>query len=103
MMTTHDKLKSLVLMMNEAKTGKVEIYPADLNLFEELIEDLEDKLKLKADMIEKDLYCFFLTADEVKSLHSLMMTRPLGHMDSVRKMIEEAYDEISYFEKVGDV
>ena len=103
MMTTQDKLKSLVIMMNEAKAGKVEIYPSDLNLFEELIEDLEDKLKSEADMIEEDLYCFFFTSDEVKSLHSLMMTRPLGHLDSVRKMIEEAYDEISHFEKVGEV
>lgn len=103
MMTTQDKLKSLVLMMNEAKTGKVEIYPADLNLFEELIEDLEDKLKSEADANKEDLYFFFFTADEVKSLHSLMMTRPLGHMDSVRKQIEEAYDAISHFEKVGEV
>ena len=102
-MTTHDKLKSLVLMMNEAKAGKVEIYPADLNLFEELIGDLEDNLKLEADANKEDLYFFFFTSDEVKSIHSLMMTRPLGHMDSVRKQIEEAYDTISHFEKVGDV
>ena len=103
MMTTHDKLKSLVLMMKEAKTGKVEIYPADLNLFEELIEDLEDRLKSEADANKEDLYFLFFTADEVKSLHSLMMTRPLGHMDSVRKQLEEAYDSISHFEKVGEV
>lgn len=103
MTTTTDKLKSLILMLNEAKTGKIEVYPADLALFEGLIEDLEERIRLESEASEEDLWFVYLTSDEVKSVHSLLMTRPLGHMDNLRKQVERAYDTIQSFDDVETV
>ncbi|TCI26658.1 hypothetical protein EVJ32_04605 [Exiguobacterium sp. SH5S4] len=94
MMTTKDKLKSLILMLNEAKTGKIEVYQADLALFEGLIEDLEERIRLENESSDEDLWFVYLTGGEVQGLHSLLMTRPLGHMDNLRKQVEKAYDTI---------
>lgn len=105
MTTTTEKLKSLILMLNEAKTGKIDVYPADLALFEGLIEDLEEKIRLESESSEEDLWFVYLTSDEVQGLHSLLMTRPLGHMDNLRKQVEKAYDTLSSFkdsETVGE-
>lgn len=101
MTTTTDKLKSLILMLNEAKTGKIDVYPADLALFEGLIEDLEEKIRLENESSEEDLWFVYLTGDEVQGLHGLMMTRPLGHMDNLRKQVEKAYDLLN-FENAGE-
>lgn len=44
---------------------------------------------------ENDKYLFFLGENEIKQLHTLMGTRPLGFLDELRKDIERAYDDIN--------
>ena len=105
MMTTIDKLKSLILMLNEAKTGKIDVYPADLALFEELIAELEEKIRHEKESQNEDMFFLHLSGDEIKSIHSLMMSRPLGHMDELRKKLAYAYDSVVTYEleMVGEV
>lgn len=105
MMTTTEKLKSLILVLNEAKTGKIDVYPADLALFEELIAELEEKIRVEKESQDEDMFFLHLSVDEIKSIHSLMMTRPLGHMDELRKKLAYAYDSVVTYESemVGEV
>lgn len=44
---------------------------------------------------EEDKLLFWLGNDEVKQLHTLLNTRPLGFLEEFRKEIEKAYDDIN--------
>lgn len=44
---------------------------------------------------EEDKLLFWLGNDEVKQLHTLLNTRPLGFLEEFRKDIEKAYDDIN--------
>ena len=44
---------------------------------------------------EEEKFLFWLGDNEIKQLHTLLNTRPLGYLEEFRKDIEKAYDDIN--------
>lgn len=50
---------------------------------------------LIASAAEEEKFLFWLGDNEIKQLHTLLNTRPLGFLEEFRKDIEKAYDDIN--------